>query len=284
MHAAFFNTLFFTAIICGVKTNKEDAMSQIKALVEAKDISYTYQTPEGEVRALENVNMAVFENEFVTIVGPSGCGKSTMLNIIAGSLAPTTGEIRLSGEKINGTDPRIGYMLQKDHLFEWRTILENVLLPLEIRRIKTADSVLKMKGLLEKYGLGEFADAYPSELSGGMRQRCALIRTLATDPGILLLDEPFSALDYQTRLKVADDIYSIIKEQKKTAVMVTHDIGEAISVSDRIFMFSARPATLKRELKIDFDIPLRTPLLCRDAAEFRGYFNTVWKELEAYER
>ena len=221
-----------------------------------------------------------FENgEFVTLLGPSGCGKSTLLSIIAGLESPSSGNVLLNGIDITNKRSNIGYMLQKDYLLEWRTILKNVILGLEIKKELTNENVEYAKKLLETYGLSDFIDKYPSQLSGGMKQRVALIRTLATKPEILLLDEAFSALDYQTRLDVSTDVYRIIKSENKSTIMVTHDIPEAISMSDKIIVLSHRPATIKNIHEIKFDIKNRNPLNCRDHPDFHKYFDTIWKEL-----
>jgi len=241
-----------------------------------------YQSPNGEVPAITNINLGIIKGEFICIVGPSGCGKSTLLSIIAGLLRPSTGKILINQREISGTSDNVGYMLQKDYLFEWRTILQNVLLGLEIKKIKTDENIDYVNNLLKTYGLYDFRNKYPSQLSGGMRQRAALIRTLALKPEILLLDEAFSALDYQTRLAVADDIYSIIKKENKTAILVTHDIAESISMADRVVVLSSRPATIKNIHEIQLTCPVRTPFCSREAPEFRHYFNTIWKELDVH--
>jgi NitT/TauT family transport system ATP-binding protein len=254
----------------------------VQPVVEVRNVSMTYQSPDGEIHALRNIDFTVRDGEFVSIVGPSGCGKSTLLSMISGLLAPTTGQIYLHGELITGPSRKAGYMLQKDHLFEWRTILQNVLLGVEIQRSLTPQIKEKAKSFLETYGLHEFRDKYPTQLSGGMRQRAALIRTLMTDPEILLLDEAFSALDYQTRLAVTDDIYAIIKKEKKTAILVTHDISEAISMADRVIVLSHRPGVIKKIYQISLTCPKRTPLCSREAPEFRHYFQEIWKELDIH--
>ena len=241
-------------------------------VLEIKNICKIYQAKNGEVEALKNISFNVEEGEYVSIIGPSGCGKSTLLSIISGLETKTSGEIRTNG--------KIGYMLQKDNLLEWRTIYKNVLLGLEIQKENTQEEQEHVNTLLKKYGLYEFKDKYPAQLSGGMRQRVALIRTLAIRPKILLLDEAFSALDYQTRLMVTEDIYKILKNENITALMVTHDISEAISMSDRIVVLSHRPATVKNIYNIDFEIENRTPLNCRESPKFSQYFNLLWKELE----
>ncbi len=250
-----------------------------KEILSIKNISKKYQNKEGEVLAIQNVNLTIKQGEFVSIIGPSGCGKSTLLSIIAGLEEKTTGEIYIEGEKITGISPKIGYMLQRDCLLEWRTILSNVMFGLEIKGKKDEASISYVEKLLKKYDLYDFKDKYPSELSGGMRQRVALIRTLAVNPKILLLDEAFSALDYQTRIMVTNDIYHILRKEGITALIVTHDISEAISMSDRIAVLSKRPGTVKAIHKIDFEMEDRNPINCRESPKFSKYFNTLWKEL-----
>lgn len=244
----------------------------MKKVLEIKNICKTYQAPNGEIDALKNISFDINEGEYISIIGPSGCGKSTLLSIIAGLEGKTSGEIFVDG--------KIGYMLQKDNLLEWRTIYNNVLLGLEIQKNNTLENRKYVENLLKKYGLYEFKDKYPRQLSGGMRQRVALIRTLAIRPKILLLDEAFSALDYQTRLMVTEDIYKILKNENITALMVTHDISEAISMSDRVVVLSSRPATVKNIYEINFEMDNRTPLTCREKPKFSNYFNLMWKELE----
>ena len=251
-------------------------LEEKKKVLELKNVCKTYQAKNGEIKALKNINFDVKTGEFVSIIGPSGCGKSTLLSIIAGLENKTEGEIYIDG--------KLGYMLQKDNLLEWRTIYKNVLLGLEIKKTLTEENKNYVLELLKKYGLYEFKDKYPMQLSGGMRQRVALIRTLAIRPNILLLDEAFSALDYQTRLMVTEDIYKILKQEGITAIMVTHDISEAISMSDRVIVLSNRPATVKNIYTIDFEMENRTPLSCRENPKFSKYFNIMWKELEEYDK
>ena len=241
-------------------------------------ISKKYQTKNGEVTALENIDLQVAEGEIVSIVGQSGCGKSTLLSIVAGLLIPTAGKITVEGEEVRGTDEKIGYMMQKDNLLEWRTILDNVLFGLEIRKKVTEESIAYARHLLGEYGLGDFEKSYPSELSGGMRQRAALIRTLAVRPKLLLLDEAFSALDYQTRLLVTDDVREILRKEKMTTLMVTHDIPESISMADRIAVLSARPGRVKSLHTLDFGEDL-TAITRRAHPRFQMYFNRIWGEL-----
>ena len=244
-----------------------------------KHISEKYQDKNGEVEALKDINLSIRRGEFISIVGPSGCGKSTLLSIISGLLKPTSGEIYIAGEPINGISDKVGYMLQKDNLLEWRTIYKNVILGLEIRHMLTKENIAYVTELLKTYGLFEFKDKYPAQLSGGMRQRAALIRTLATRPKLLLLDEAFSALDYQTRLAVSQDVYQILKKENQTSIMVSHDIPEAISMADRVIVLAARPAYVKKKIPIRFAMEERTPMKARSAPEFKTYFNAIWKEL-----
>lgn len=248
----------------------------MEKILEVKDICKNYQSKNGEIDALKNISFDVKKGEFISIIGPSGCGKSTLLSIISGLESKTSGEVYIHG--------KIGYMLQKDNLLEWRTIYNNILLGLEIQKNITAENKKYVEELLKKYDLYEFKDKYPTQLSGGMRQRVALIRTLAIRPNILLLDEAFSALDYQTRLMVTEDVYKILKNENITALMVTHDISEAISMSDRVVVLSKRPATVKNIHEIDFEMDNRTPLNCRESPKFSKYFNLMWKELDAHEK
>ena len=239
------------------------------------NLEKSFHTRDGEIKALESVSFDVKEKEFISIVGPTGCGKSTILSILAGLEEKSNGEINFP------KDYTIGYMLQNDSLFEWRTVLENCLLGLEITNKLTKENKDYVIYLLKTYGLGEFMDSYPSRLSGGMRQRVALIRTLATKPDILLLDEAMSALDYQSRLAISDDIYKIIKKEGKTAIMVTHDIAEAISMSDRIIVLSKRPATVKKVYEINMQNK-STPIHNRKCKEFASYYDEIWRDLDVH--
>ena len=252
-------------------------------LLEVKDINYAYHNMDGETKALEHISFSMKEGDFLAIVGPSGCGKSTLLHLIAGILEPEKGLILLNGKYLRGSATNIGYMLQKDELLEWRTVYHNVLLGLEIQHSMAARAKEKARELLDIYGLDQFASSRPSELSGGMRQRAALVRTLVLEPDLLLLDEPFSALDYQTRLNVGDDIGQIIRKEKKSAILVTHDLAEAISLADRVIVLTARPATILQTIPITFQEPDLTPLKRRGAPEFKSYFNLIWKELNPNE-
>lgn len=252
-------------------------------VLRIEQIEQTYQAKNGEVTALKDISFHIDQGEFYSLVGPSGCGKSTLLSIVAGLLKPSGGRVLIGGEPVTGISPRIGYMLQKDNLLEWRTIRQNVLFGLEIRRQLNDKTIAHADQLLKTYGLYEFRDKYPSQISGGMRQRTALIRTLAVQPDILLLDEAFSALDYQTRLEVTEDVYQILKREQVTTLMVTHDIPECISMSDFVVILTARPATVREILPITFNLPERTPLSCRNTPQFSAYFDHIWKELERHD-
>ena len=242
----------------------------MKEVLQFENVSMHYHSKQGETVAVENLTFSVSEGEFVAIIGPSGCGKSTLLSLAAGLLPPTGGEVKANG-------CTFGYMLQKDELFPWRTIEKNIFLPLEIKGKNTPENRERALALAEKYGLKQFLKNYPSSLSGGMRQRAALIRTLAVDPDVLLLDEPFSALDFQTRLSVCDDVYKIIRSEKKTALLITHDISEAISVADKIFVLSHRPAKVVASHTLDF--PENEPLKRRENKQFSKWFELLWGEL-----
>ena len=253
-----------------------------KEILTLKDVSKKYQAKNGEIEALKNITFSVNEGDFVSLIGPSGCGKSTVLSIIAGLEEKSGGKIILDGEEISTISNKIGYMLQKDSLLEWRTIYKNVILGLEVTKQRTKENEDYVIDLLKKYNLYEFKDKYPTQLSGGMRQRVALIRTLAIKPKILLLDEAFSALDYQTRIMVTNDIYSILKKEGKTVLMVTHDISEAISMGDKIVVLSNRPAIVKAIHDIEFPNIEKNPVNCRNCPEFSKYFDTLWKELDVH--
>ena len=255
----------------------------MEQVLELKNIHYAYHTLDGETPALTDISFALNKGEFVSIVGPSGCGKSTLLSLISGLLEPEKGLIKINGKYLKESTTNVGYMLQHDELFEWRTIYNNVILGLEIQHMLTARTRERAHDLLDLYGLRQFESSHPSELSGGMRQRAALIRTLVLEPDLLLLDEPFSALDYQTRLTVGDDIGQIIRKEGKSALLVTHDLSEAISLADRIIILSGRPATIKQTIPLIFDLDADTPLNRRNAPEFKTYFNLIWKELNTDE-
>lgn len=244
-------------------------------IIEIKNLNKKYYSKDSELVAIEDVTIRVHEGEFLTIVGPSGCGKSTLLNIIGGIDNKTSGSI------IVKDNIKIGYMLQSDCLFSWLSILDNCLLGLRINNLLTKENIDYVKKLLSTYGLKDFINSYPSSLSGGMRQRVALIRTLALRPDVLLLDEPFSALDYQNRLRVADDVYKIIKKENKTVIMITHDIGEACSVSDRVIVLSDRPARVKKIIDINMK-DKSSPINNRKCKEFSEYYDMIWKEIDKH--
>lgn len=251
-------------------------VAYMNEIVKVTDLSQTFYTKEGELEVLKDINFSLSEGQILTLLGPSGSGKSTILNILTKLLKPTSGDVVIKGN--------IGYMFQKDHLLEWRNIMDNITIGLEIQNNKTKESIEQVEKLLKTYGLWEYRYMYPKELSGGMRQRVALIRTLAVNPDILLLDEPFSALDYQTRLLVSDDVFKIIKNENKSAILVTHDISEAISMSDVVVALSKRPATVKNIYNIDLrQNENLTPLQTRKVPEFQNYFDILWKELDSNE-
>ena len=244
-----------------------------------KNVSFSYHSQSGEVRALDSISFHVRAGEFVAIVGPSGCGKSTILSLIAGLLKPESGDITFYTEDPHDKKPGIGYMLQRDHLFEWRSVYRNIILGLEINHQLTPEKKEMVLAMAEDYGLTPFLSKKPSELSGGLKQRAALVRTMAMAPDILLLDEPFSALDYQTRLNVSADICRIIRSAQKTAILITHDLSEAISLSDRVIVLSSRPARVVKEIPIRLTLRDDSLLAARNAPEFKTYFNLLWEEL-----
>lgn len=252
-------------------------------LLTLQDVSYAYHNLKGETPALSHISFEVTQGEFLAIVGPSGCGKSTLLSIIAGLLLPEEGDLFYKGQYITDCDRsdivKIGYMLQRDHLFEWRTIYQNVTLGLELNHALNQENCSYVLQLLKDYDLYAFKDKKPSELSGGMRQRAALIRTMAIHPDLLLLDEPFSALDSQTRLNVSADIAQIIRQTNKTAILITHDLSEAITLADRVLVLSKRPACIKCEMPIHFSVDRQDPMEVRNAAEYQLYFNQLWEVL-----
>lgn len=249
--------------------------------IQIQGVSKSFVSATGEdIQVLAEVSMQIKKQEFFSIVGPSGCGKSTIFNIIAGLLKPTNGKVIVCGEEIDQTTGHVGYMMQKDLLLPWRSILDNVTLGLEVKGMSKKDRSDIAMDYLDRYGLASFAEAYPSTLSGGMRQRVALIRTLVTQPDIILLDEPFSALDYQTRLILEDEILSILKSEGKTGVLITHDIEEAIAISDRIAVMSKRPTTVKQVYDIGLASQYGSALKARSDQKFKQYFESIWSELD----
>jgi len=253
--------------------------------VALRDVSLHYFTPAGETEAIAGVSLEVAAGEFVGIIGPSGCGKSTLLSLVAGILAPTAGTVEVEGRRVTGPMRRVGYMLQQDYLFEWRSILDNALLGAEIQGLDRQRARERAVRLLGKCGLGDFLHHSPRELSGGMRQRVALARTLVTEPDVVLLDEPFSALDSQTRLAIADEVVELLRQEGKAVVLVTHDIGEAIAMTDRVIVMSRRPGRIKSEHPVRFPShpgPRPAPFAARSLPEFNAYFTTLWKELDVH--
>ena len=240
--------------------------------IKLVNVNKSFYTIKESTDVLKNINIEIPKGKIVAIVGPSGCGKSTLLNLISGLITPDTGDVIVNG--------KIGYMFQKDNLFEWRNIYKNITLGREIKHLKISEE--EIDNTLKKYGLYDFKYLYPKEISGGMKQRVALIRTLILDPDILLLDEPFSSLDYQSKIIVQEDIYRIIKESKKTTILVTHDITEAIAMADIIYVLTSRPSTIKNRFEIDLGIDenKKTPLNARKSPSFQKYFSLIWKELD----
>lgn len=253
-------------------SNAQNAHTKESIGLTLDNISYTYHTLHGETCALQDISFSLKPGEFAAMVGPSGCGKSTLLNILSGLLKPDSGQMDCT--------PNIGYMLQKDHLLEWRTIYKNITLGLEIQKKSTPEALIAINNMLVSYGLWDFRNAYPRQLSGGMRQRAALIRTLALSPELLLLDEPFSALDYQTRLNVSNDIGNIIKAQNITTLLVTHDLSEAISMADTVYVLSKRPGTIRARFDIHLSGNPASPREARNAPEFKDYFAKIWREVD----
>lgn len=253
------------------------------SFLDIHEISHTYFSKASSTMALSHVSLQMEEGEFVSFLGPSGCGKTTLLSIIAGLLKPTHGTVLLENRSVTNKDNEIGYMLQQDYLFPWKTIEENILLGLKLSKTLNEQSKTKALGLLKQIGLSGVEKQLPKQLSGGMRQRAALVRTLATEPKLLMLDEPFSALDYQTKLKLEDLVSKTLKELKKTAILVTHDIGEAICMSDRVFLFSAKPGRLYRTFEIPKELRTISPFASRNHEMYSKLFQTIWKELESLE-
>ncbi|MCZ1266734.1 ABC transporter ATP-binding protein [Paenibacillus tundrae] len=255
-------------------------MPESETVIKLEGISQVYVSEREASLVIENLNLQVEQGEFVSLVGPSGCGKTTLLSIIAGLLTPTAGEVKFKGKRIEGPSAQIGYMLQQDYLFPWRTILDNVLIGLELTGGLNDESRERTRELLAGMGLAGTESQYPSELSGGMRQRVALVRTLATEPGILLLDEPFSALDYQTKLQLEDLVSDTLKKSGKTSVLVTHDLSEAIAVSDRVIVLDRNPGRIRKEFIIPEDLRNAQPFHAREQPGFNELFQALWSELD----
>jgi NitT/TauT family transport system ATP-binding protein len=253
--------------------------------IEVRDVSLRYFTQSGETQALQNISLDVAAGEFVSLIGQSGCGKSTLLSILSGILPPSSGTVQVDGKPVKGPSARIGYMLQQDYLYEWRTILDNTILGAQIQRRDLKQARERAAYLLHKCGMGDFLHHYPRQLSGGMRQRVALARTLVTNPDVVLLDEPFSALDSQTRLAIADEVVEVLRDEGKSVVLVTHDIGEAIAMTDRVVVLSRRPGRIKSQHQIRFaghEHSRPSPFEVRSLPEFNAYFSTLWDELDVH--
>lgn len=254
------------------------------SFLSINQVEHIYFTPDRATKVLEDISINIEEGEFISFLGPSGCGKTTLLSIIAGLLQPTGGNILLEGKRPKECVAEIGYMLQQDYLFPWKTIEENSLLGLKLSKNLTETAKKNTLNLLKEMGLHDVEKLYPAQLSGGMRQRVALVRTLATNPLLLLLDEPFSALDYQTKLKLEDLVFTTLKSFKKTALLVTHDIGEAIAMSDRIFLLKANPGRVAKTFMVPREIRESLPFEARQHPEFSSLFQKIWKELEQLEK
>ncbi|MEH7334967.1 ABC transporter ATP-binding protein [Neobacillus drentensis] len=253
------------------------------SFLKVQDIHHTYFTKASATTALSNISLMVEEGEFVSFLGPSGCGKTTLLSIISSLLKPTQGTVLLENKPVSTSKNEIGYMLQQDYLFPWKTIEENILLGLKLSKQLNEKTKSAAYSLLNQIGLVGVEKQLPKQLSGGMRQRVALVRTLATEPKLLMLDEPFSALDYQTKLKLEDLVSKTLDEFSKTAILVTHDIGEAIAMSDRIFLFSAKPGRIYKTFEMPEELRNLSPFEARNHEAFQGIFQTIWKELESLE-
>lgn len=254
------------------------------SIVNIKNVDKTFFSQEAATTALQDISLSVENGEFISLIGPSGCGKTTLLSLIAGLIQPTEGEITIEGQQILRPSPKTGYMLQQDYLFPWLTIEQNITIGLKTMKKLTEQTRSNAQSLLDKMGLIDKRNEYPNQLSGGMRQRVALVRMLATEPSLLLLDEPFSSLDYQTRLRLEDLVSLTIKEQEKTAILVTHDIGEAIAMSDRIILLSARPGRIYMQFHVPSSLRRLPPFQSRSQSDYNELFQQIWKELESLEQ
>ncbi len=249
------------------------------SLVSVDHVTHYYFSKSKAVQALKDVSFSVEEGEFISILGPSGCGKSTILSLLANIIHPTEGKITLNGQPISTLEDSIGYMLQQDYLFPWKTIMDNVLLGPKVKKTMKSSSRKEAEKMLEEVGLHDISESFPDALSGGMRQRVALVRTLITDPEVLLLDEPFSALDYVTKLTLEDAVSELLAAYKKTTVLVTHDIGEAISMSDRIVIMNANPGSIRRIYEVPFELRNERPFNVRRHPKYQRIFDSIWNEL-----
>jgi NitT/TauT family transport system ATP-binding protein len=253
---------------------------EAEVVLRAQDVGMTFNPDAAApVNAIADIGFELHKGEVVSIVGPSGCGKTTLFNIIAGLLEPTQGKIQVNGKQVHQATGHVGYMLQKDLLLPWRTVLDNVIIGLQVRKMPRKDAETIARTLIEAYGLKDFEDSYPSALSGGMRQRVAFMRTLAFSPDVILLDEPFSALDSQTRLILQADMARIIRERNCSVVLVTHDVGEAITMADRIVVITSRPGRVKAIHTVGIDADLRHPMKIRKQQRFTELYETIWAEL-----
>lgn len=259
-------------------------INRMVPVIQLKDVDLAYVTDHAATLALQDMNLSVEDGELISLVGPSGCGKTTLLSLIAGLIPPSRGLVLLHGKPVTGPTPEVGYMLQQDYLFPWRSIVDNVLLGLELTNRLTKQSAELAEELLEGMGLSGTARLYPHQLSGGMRQRVALARTLATNPDLLLLDEPFSALDYQTKLQLEDLVVDTLKQRRKTGILVTHDLSEAIAVSDRVIVLGSRPGRIRSVFEVPKNIREALPFYAREEPGFNALFHEIWGELEASER
>lgn len=260
---------------------RESYFERTEFAIELQQVKKHFLDKEDNViEVIRDITLSIKEQEFISIVGPSGCGKSTMFNIIAGLMDPSAGVVKVHGKNVTSSTGHVGYMLQRDLLFPWRTILDNVSLGLEVKGIVKKEREEIALSYLEKYGLIDFAKAYPATLSGGMRQRVALIRTLVTNPEIILLDEPFSALDYQTRLVLEEEILGILRDFGKTAVLITHDIGEAIAMSDRVAVMTQRPTSVKKIYDIGLAKKHGSGMKARADLRYNEFFERIWADLD----
>lgn len=251
--------------------------------VDVNHVTHVYVNGAGASLVLKRIELSIAKGEFVSLVGPSGCGKTTLLSIMAGLITPTEGTVHVFGQPVVGPTPKVGYMLQQDFLFPWRTISENAMIGLEIMGQLTKAKKEFTLHLLKELGLSQYSSKYPSELSGGMRQRVALVRTLTTEPDILFLDEPFSALDYRTKLQLEDLVFQTLRDHHKTAILVTHDIAEALAMSNRVIVLEPNPGKIRKEIEIPNHIANALPLQAREQAGFQDLFRTIWKEFEVLE-
>lgn len=259
-------------------------INRMVPVIQLKDVDLAYVTDHAATLALQDMNLSVEDGELISLVGPSGCGKTTLLSLMAGLISPSRGLVLLHGKPVTGPTPEVGYMLQQDYLFPWRSIVDNVLLGLELTNRLTKQSAELAEELLEGMGLSGTAQLYPHQLSGGMRQRVALARTLATNPDLLLLDEPFSALDYQTKLQLEDLVVDTLKQRRKTGILVTHDLSEAIAVSDRVIVLGSKPGRIRSVFEVPKNIREALPFYAREEPGFNALFHEIWGELEASER